>query len=135
MAVIRHIFINSHHPYKLAQFWAGVLERPISGGPNGCWIELTPGSQPERLFFRKIDQSRDSNARSALLLSISPVVESVSTEIARLIQIGAKVIEEYSTGPNLRCVLLADPEGNEFQVEANETEISEVVAEFLSESS
>ena len=63
------------------------------------------------LLFQPVHE--DKAVKNRLHLDIAPVQVSQADEVARLVRLGASVLDD---SPLLRWVVLADPEGNEFCV-------------------
>lgn len=125
MARIRDVVVDSKHPASVARFWAAALddyevapyddeelERLRDMGINdpeddpSVLVEAGPGAYP-RFFFQLVPESKTVKNRVHLDLS----VRDRAGEVARLAQLGARVLSSYDDHD-----LLADPEGNEFCV-------------------
>ena len=66
-----------------------------------------------RLLFQAVPEPKTAKNRVHLDLLVGP--EAVDAETERLIDLGATKLHEHD-GPDGRWILLADPEGNEFDV-------------------
>jgi Glyoxalase-like domain len=131
MARIRDIVFDSSHPAGIARFWASVLDgyqvapydeaelaRLRANGiydieddpsvlvePAGTATAELPGGAPVRLFFQLVPEQKVVKNRVHLDLA----ADNPAAELARLIELGARVVAEYE-----RWTTLADPDGNEF---------------------
>ena len=120
MAQLRDIVIDCSHPASLARFWAAALDgysiapydseelaRLLSLGINDIEDDpsvLVEGPGP-RLFLQRVPEPKVVKTRVHLDLR-APDVEQ---EAARLVSIGASVIERFESH-----VTMADPQGTEF---------------------
>jgi Glyoxalase-like domain len=123
MARIHDVVVDCRHPASLARFWAAVLdgyavapydeaelERLRAKGifdpedDPSVLVEAAPGVRP-RFFFQVVPESKVVKNRVHLDL----LVEDVPAEVARLVDLGASVLDERDG-----WAVLADPEGNEF---------------------
>jgi hypothetical protein len=127
VAKIRDVVVDCAHPASLARFWAAALDdyqvapydeaelaRLRSTGIDDpeddptVLVEAGSGVRP-RLFFQLVPEHKIVKNRVHLDLA-SPDVDA---EVARLVALGASVVARYDG-----WVTLADPEGNEFCVQA-----------------
>jgi hypothetical protein len=91
-------------PARLARWWAEVLGYQIlDERPNR--VTVGPGPGHPRLSFAPADEL---GAGGALHLDIT--VDDTDIEVERLVNMGARPVEERSAG----SLVLADPEGNQF---------------------
>src|SRR5689334_20053363 len=123
MARLKDVVFDCRHPASLARFWAAVLdgyavapydeaelERLRAKGifdpedDPSVLVEAAPGVRP-RFFFQVVPESKVVKNRVHLDL----LVEDVPAEVARLVDLGASVLDERDG-----WAVLADPEGNEF---------------------
>jgi hypothetical protein len=127
MAKIRDVVIDCAHPASLARFWAAALDdyqvapydeaelaRLRSKGIDDpeddptVLVEAGPGVRP-RLFFQLVPESKVVKNRVHLDLASA----DRDAEVDRLVALGASIVGTYDG-----WVTLADPEGNEFCVQA-----------------
>jgi predicted enzyme related to lactoylglutathione lyase len=108
--------IDSADPARLADFWGKVLGRPVSPG-------FTPGT-------RTVDAPASGGLQIVIVLAAEPVkigggfcfnllTDHHDEETERLTGLGAKVLNQvYLTGdhPTIRMTVLADPDGNPFNL-------------------
>lgn len=118
---IRHLtFDCAGEPYELAGFWAALLGRSISAidapGDDEVLVE-TPGEGPGLLFVRA--DARGA-VRSGIHFDLRPTDRTRAEEVARALDLGARLVADRTGASGRGWVVLADPEGNEFCVEAGE---------------
>lgn len=116
---IQHITVDCAEPYELAQFWSTVTGWPISEidqpGDDEVLLEPPTPAMPELLFVR-VPEAK--SAKNRLHLDLVPTERTRDEEVARLTAAGAALVADHR-GPESRgWVVLADPEGNEFCIEA-----------------
>jgi hypothetical protein len=141
LALSFQVTFDCADPDRLARFWAAALGYKIPGPPAGfdTWeaflesigvpeekrksasaVEDPDGNGP-RIFFQQVPESKTVKNRVHLDLRIgggpqTPLAERralIDATVERLVELGATVVgpvEEYGH----YCVVLRDPEGNEF---------------------
>ena len=72
-----------------------------------------------RLYFVRVPEGK--TVKNRVHLDIMPANRTQDEEIARLTSIGASIVSD--SRPEFGWVLLADPEGNEFDVEISVAEL------------
>ena len=99
---------------RLAQFWAGVLDRPMLDEPDGSVTLLPTDATSFRVrFVPSTEPKRGPNQMHFDLTSSSP--EDQEDVVARALGRGARHID-IGQRPEEGHIVLADPEGNEFCV-------------------
>jgi len=112
---IQCLCIDSRDPSSIAHFWAAALGwrrtwededqvclEPPAGGPED-------GISPDLVFLRVLE---GKTAKNRLHLDLRPADQTA--EVARLEALGARRVD-IAQG-NVGWVVMADPEGNEFDV-------------------
>ncbi len=100
----------------LAEFWSGVLGRPVDDGANEFFATIGRGGDARlspAWMFLKVPEERVGKNR----LHADFVAADWRTEVDRVIGLGAKHVaefDEYGT----KWVTLQDPEGNVFDIGA-----------------
>lgn len=112
------LVIDSQDPGRLARFWAAALDWVISQDEDPEWVVEPPEGSREDcvaadLLFVKVPEPRAGKNR--LHLDLRP--ERQADEVARLERLGATRVD-VGQGENQAWVVMADPEGNEFCVQA-----------------
>jgi hypothetical protein len=116
--------IDCADPSGLAGFWCSVLDYEVQDEDDGIVTIGSPlvadgkkhrGPVPPTLTFAHVPEGK--TVKNRLHLDVSPADRSQDEEIARLIGLGATVVNDNR--PEFGWVTLADPEGNEFDVLAD----------------
>jgi hypothetical protein len=124
MAVLHDVVFDCAHPASLARFWAATLdgyavapyddaelarlrEMGIDDAEDDPSVLVEPAGAGLRLWFQRVPEPKEVKNR----LHLDVFAEDVDAEVARLEQLGARVVERLEDHP-----ILHDPEGNEFCV-------------------
>ena len=116
--------IDCADPRGLARFWCSVLDYEVQGEDDGVVTIGSPlmpegknhrGPVPPTLTFAHVPEGKA--VKNRIHLDVNPADRSQDEEIARLIGLGATVINDNR--PEFGWVTLVDPEGNEFDVLAD----------------
>jgi Glyoxalase-like domain len=119
---ILNITFDCADPWALARFWGQVTGWPVTEEPRPGHDESavgTPGEGRPRLYFVKVPEGK--TVKNRLHLDMMPGDRTQDEEIARLVGLGARVVSDQR--PEFGWVLLADPEGNEFDLEISVSEL------------
>ncbi|MGC4868976.1 VOC family protein [Micromonospora sp. DT53] len=112
-----HLFaisFDAREPLRLAQFWSGLLGREIVDDPHDG-VLLRPTNDNEfHIRFAPNQQPKVVQNRMHFDLTSSSLEDQQQT-VARALELGARHID-IGQGPEIDHVVLADPEGNEFDV-------------------
>jgi len=143
MRVLQIVF-DSINPSSLSKFYAGALHYKLQDPPSGfeSWdaflkaqgipeeeldgasaIVDLEGKGP-RIYFQQMDTPKlgknrlhiDINASDGLSVPLAKRKEQVDSEVERLMRLGARKQRELSEMGEY-CVVMLDPEGNEFCVQ------------------
>jgi len=116
--------IDCADPGGLARFWCSVLDYAVQheddefvaiGSPLMPEGKKHRGPVPPVLTFAHVPEGK--TVKNRVHLDVNPTDRSQDEEIARLIGLGATVVNDNR--PQFSWVTLADPEGNEFDVLAD----------------
>ena len=112
---IQCLCIDTADPAGLAAFWRSVLGWRMSGEGDQVVLEPPEGSKedgvaPDLLFLRVPEEKAGKNR---LHLDLRP--QDQAAEVARLEGLGARRAD-VGQGPDVSWVVMADPDGNEFDV-------------------
>jgi hypothetical protein len=116
--------IDCADPGGLARYWCSVLDYEVQEEEDGFVAIGSPmvpegknrlGPVPPTLTFAHVPEGKI--VKNRLHIDVNPTDRSQDEEIARLIGLGATVINDNR--PEFGWVTLADPEGNEFDVLAD----------------
>jgi predicted enzyme related to lactoylglutathione lyase len=115
-AVISHTTIDATDAYAQSLFWAEVLayaedpDDPNEPGHEECMIFSPDGLS--RLLFIEVPEKKQ--VKNRMHFDLVPEEGTRDAEAARLISIGARVVDDLRRPDGSGWVVLADPEGNEF---------------------
>ncbi|MFE3515966.1 VOC family protein [Streptomyces sp. NPDC059166] len=114
--------VDCRDPERLAAFWCEVLgfeviERSEGQVEIGSWVptveEVRARQMPPTLVFIRVPEGKA--VKNRLHLDVSPIDAGTEEEVARLVALGA-TRADVGQGPGRSWVVMADPEGNEFDV-------------------
>jgi predicted enzyme related to lactoylglutathione lyase len=119
-SLVRHITIDCSDAYRLATFWASVLDAKVSdedapGDPEAL-VESANGA----LLFVTVPEKK--SVKNRVHLDIVPAEGTRDEEVERLLALGATLVGDHRVPDGRGWVTLADPEGNEFCVERGAAE-------------
>ena len=123
-AVISHTTIDAADAYAQSVFWAKVLgyaedpDDPNEPGHEECMI-FSPDGRTRVLFIEVPDTKQVKNR---MHFDLVPAEGTRDAEAARLVSIGATVVDDLRRPDGSGWVVLADPEGNEFCILRSEAE-------------
>jgi Glyoxalase-like domain len=115
-ARISHTSVDCRDAYPLSLFWSAVLgftedpDDPNEPGHDECMISAPDGVQ--RLLF--IEVPEEKTVKNRLHLDLEPVEGTRDDELRRLLDLGAREVDDLRRPDGSGWVVLADPEGNEF---------------------
>jgi predicted enzyme related to lactoylglutathione lyase len=121
-SIIFNITFDCTDPRALARFWGQVTGWPVTEEPRPGCEESAVGMAGEgrpRLYFVRVPETKTSKNR--VHLDLMPADRTQDEEITRLTGLGARIVSDRR--PEFGWVLLADPEGNEFDVEISVAEL------------
>ncbi|MBS2554087.1 hypothetical protein KGQ19_45265 [Catenulispora sp. NL8] len=120
--IAQFITFDCREPSRLGQFWNEAIGVPVQGvnGQLRIAVPMTPALAmvlSENFPVREPVASRSH-------ISFTPLEGTLSDEVDRLIAAGATLLDDHRRPEmdNVGWVVMADPEGNEFQVESNDAE-------------
>jgi hypothetical protein len=121
---ISHTSIDCADAYALSRWWQTVLnyaedpDDPNEPGHEECMISSPDGVQ--RLLFIEVPETK--TVKNRLHLDLVPTAGTREEELQRLLELGARVVEDLRRADGTGWVVLADPEGNEFCILRGEAE-------------
>jgi len=117
--------IDCADPNGLARFWCSVLDYEVQDEGDGI-VTIGPpmladgqnhlGPVPPTLTFAHVPEGK--TVKNRLHLDVNPTDREQDEEVSRLLDLGARHAD-VGQGPDVRWVVMADPEGNEFCVLAD----------------
>ena len=107
---LNHIVVDCEDAGRLAEFWSGVLGRPVQAGADAEAAFIAEGAPGEQgwLFFRVPEKKTAKNRMHVDFLS-----DDREAEVLRLVGLGAALVSDHDQW-NTRWSVLQDPDGNEF---------------------
>ena len=123
-AFISHTAVDCANAYELSEWWKQVLgyvdeaDDPNLPGHEECMI-FSPDGRTRVLFIEVPDTKQVKNR---MHFDLVPAEGTRDAEAARLVSIGATVVDDLRRPDGSGWVVLADPEGNEFCILRSEAE-------------
>jgi hypothetical protein len=124
-AFISHTTVDCRDAYTLSAWWAQVLDYvedpddPNEPGHAECGISARDGSH--HLLF--IEVPEDKAVKNRIHFDLRPRAEHRDVELARLLDLGARQLEDFRKPDGTGWVVLADPEDNEFCILRSQGEL------------
>lgn len=138
------IVFDSKDPSSLSKFYAEALHYKLQDPPSGfeSWDAflrakgipeeeldnasaiVDPEGKGPRIYFQQMDTQKlgknrlhiDINASEGLSMPLAKRKEQVNSEVERILLLGARKQQELSEMEEY-CVVMLDPEGNEFCIQ------------------
>lgn len=113
---VSHTTVDCRDAYALSRWWQDVLDHvedpddPNGPGQDECLIRSRDGHH--RLLFVEVPESK--RGKNRVHLDLRPREGTRDEELARLLALGAAVVDDRRQADGTGWVVLADPEGNEF---------------------
>ena len=105
---------DANDPVRLARFWAGVLDWDLVDDPDDGIALLPSDDTGFRLRFLPTQEEKAGPNQMHFDLTSTSLADQERT-VARSLELGARHID-IGQSPDDEHVVLADPEGNEFDV-------------------
>lgn len=121
-SLVRHITIDCADAYRLATFWAEVLDARVSDEDAPGDPEALVESKGGALLFVTVPEPKA--VKNRVHLDIVPTDRTRDEEVDRLLALGASLVGDHRLADGRGWVTLADLEGNEFCVERGAAERS-----------
>ncbi|MGW4996589.1 VOC family protein [Streptomyces hydrogenans] len=116
------LVIDCHDPERLADFWCAVLDFKVIDRADGqveiaSWeptvAAVRARQTPPTITFIRVPEGK--TVKNRLHLDVTPIDTSTEAEATRLTALGATRVD-VGQGPARSWIVMADPEGNEFDV-------------------
>jgi Glyoxalase-like domain len=113
---VSHTTVDCADAYALSRWWQTVLDYredpddPNEPGHEECMISSADGRH--RLLFIEVPDVKQ--VKNRIHFDLRPAEGTRDAELARLIGLGAAVVDDLRNPDGTGWVVLADPEGNEF---------------------
>jgi predicted enzyme related to lactoylglutathione lyase len=111
---IRTITFDARDPYAQALWWSEVLAVPLSPGDSPGDPEALLRTHHGEVLFVQVPEAKAVKNRAHL--DLEPSDRSRDEEVARVMALGAVLVDDRRRSDGTGWVVLADPEGNEFCV-------------------
>lgn len=123
MFEIHSVTVDCYDPYRQAVWWGEVTgwqEEP--GNPNnpGDPAGMIVSTHGINLLFIPVPEGK--TVKNRMHLDLTPTERTRDEEVARLLGLGATLVDDQRRPDGTGWVVLADPEGNEFCVERGRQE-------------
>jgi hypothetical protein len=121
-ASIRNITFDCADPWALSGFWQELTgyQRHPENVPSDSEVLLeAPGDAHPRLLFIRVPEPKTVKNRVHLDLQPNTTRDN---QVAALLELGARFVDDQRRPDGTGWVVLADPEGNEFCVERSAAE-------------
>jgi Glyoxalase-like domain len=113
-------------PQRIAAFWAqalGYVDEPGYDNPDGASI-IDPDGKGPAIGFLRVPEGKTAKNRMHIDIRVAgePPWDMAERErlirakVSELVAVGATTVREEFYGDQLGCVVMLDPEGNEFCV-------------------
>jgi hypothetical protein len=123
---VSHTSVDCTNAYALSRWWQAVLDyAEDADDPNEpcheeCLIRSRDGHH--RLLFIEVPEAK--RVKNRVHFDLRPREGSRDEELARLLALGASVLDDRRNADGTGWVVLADPEGNEFDILRSEAEVT-----------
>lgn len=145
MAFRLQVVFDCRDPTALSGFYAEALHYKLQDPPAGyasweAWLKergvpeaewnsasaiVDPEGRGPRVYFQQMDTPKlgknrlhiDINASGGFKVPLAERKGQVNAEVERLVRLGARKDHELDEGDGEYCVIMLDPEGNEFCVQ------------------
>ncbi|MFD7962562.1 VOC family protein [Streptomyces zaomyceticus] len=119
-SLVRHVTIDCTDAYALATFWANALDSKVSDDDRPGDDEVLVETAGAGLLFIQVPETK--TVKNRVHLDLQPQDRTRDEEIARLLGLGAALLDDRRNPDGTGWATLGDPEGNEFCVERSEAE-------------
>jgi predicted enzyme related to lactoylglutathione lyase len=117
-SAILNITLDCRDAGVIARFWeavTGYLLEHVRQPDNDYWVVGPPDGSWPRLVFVTVPERK--SIKNRMHMDIVPMVLDQEEEVARLLDLGASVVDDRRRSDPGGWVVMADPEGNEFCLE------------------
>ena len=117
-SVVLNVTLDCRDSGAVARFWEAVTGHPKEEEHqpgNDYWVVSPPDGSLPRLVFVTVPERK--SIKNRMHLDLLPNDSSQDEEVARLIDLGASVVDDRRRSSPGGWVVMADPEGNEFCIE------------------
>ena len=119
-SLVRHVTLDCADAYRLASFWAQVVDGTPADDDAPGDPEAQVTSAGVTLLFVTVPESKA--VKNRVHLDLQPQDRGRDEEVTRLLALGARIVGDRRRPDGTGWVTMADPEGNEFCVERSAAE-------------
>ncbi|MEU5208417.1 VOC family protein [Streptomyces sp. NPDC020742] len=119
-SLVRHLTFDCTDAYRLARFWAEVLNGSLADDDVPGDPEATVTSAGAALLFVSVPDAK--TVKNRVHLDLQPQDRSRDEEVERLLALGATLVADHRRPDGTGWATMADFEGNEFCVERSAAE-------------
>ncbi|MFE0379475.1 VOC family protein [Streptomyces inhibens] len=119
-SLVRHVTIDCTDAFRLAGWWAQVLDGSLADDDRPGDPEATVTAAGGALLFIAVPDAK--TVKNRVHLDLQPQDRSRDEEVARLLALGATLVADHRRPDGTGWATLADIEGNEFCVERSAAE-------------
>ncbi|REK84365.1 VOC family protein [Streptomyces inhibens] len=119
-SLVRHVTIDCADAFRLAGWWAQVLDGSLADDDLPGDPEATVTAAGGALLFIAVPDAK--TVKNRVHLDLQPQDRSRDEEVARLLALGATLVADHRRPDGTGWATLADIEGNEFCVERSAAE-------------
>lgn len=125
-SLVRHLTFDSHDAYRQGTFWAEVLGAKLADDDLPGDPEALVEADGITLLFVTVPE--DKTVKNRLHVDLQPQDRTRDEEVERILALGATRVADHRRPNGRGWVTLADPEGNEFDVECAQAERDAIIA-------
>lgn len=117
-SLVLNVTFDCRDAGAVAQFWEAVTGQPkelMHQPGNDHWVVSPRDGSLPRLVFVTVPEEK--SIKNRVHLDLLPNDSSQEDEVARLLDLGARIVDDRRRSGPGGWVVMADPEGNEFCVE------------------
>lgn len=117
-SLVLNVTFDCRDAGAVAHFWEAVTGHPkelVHQPGNDHWVVNPPDGTLPRLVFVTVPEEK--SIKNRVHLDLLPNDASQEGEVARLLDLGARILDDRRRSDPGGWVVMADPEGNEFCVE------------------
>jgi len=117
-STLRNVTVDCTDALALARFWAAVLGWNIYHDDDPEVLvapQFPPATDGPTMLFIPVPEPR--TVKNRMHIDVQPSDRTREAEVERLIDLGAKIVEDHRGDDGAGWVWMADPEGNDFCVE------------------
>ncbi|MFJ3922590.1 VOC family protein [Streptomyces sp. NPDC090022] len=119
-SLVHHVTVDCADTYRLATFWAEVLNSKIADDDFPGDPEALVETEGVSILFIAVPDTK--TVKNRIHFDIQPTDRTRDEEVERLLALGATLVGDHRRPDGAGWVTLADIEGNEFCVERSAAE-------------